>query len=102
MNIDLHHLIKCDAVLAPIIELRGARGGVCRHLARLLERAAVLEVGRDAGAAEGVVANLGGDVGGLGASAHHSPSVGSMQSLAVEDRLSTAVGAVPDDPSARS
>jgi len=24
-NIDLHHLIKCDAVLAPIVELRSAR-----------------------------------------------------------------------------
>jgi hypothetical protein len=41
-NIDLHHFIKGDAVLAAVVELRGAGGGMGRHLARLLERAAGL------------------------------------------------------------
>jgi len=50
-NIDLHHLIERDPVLAPIVEL--GRAGRCmrRHLARLLERAAVFKVGGDVGAA---------------------------------------------------
>ena len=39
-------------------------GGMRCHLARLLERAAVLAIGRDAGGADGVVAHLGGNVGG--------------------------------------
>src|SRR5215467_3775979 len=78
-NIDLHDLIERDAVLASILELRRPRRGVRRHLARLLERASVLEVGRDARAAEGVVADFGGDAGRLGPTAHHSPSVGSVQ-----------------------
>jgi hypothetical protein len=63
-----------------------AGGGVLGHLARLLERAAVLEVGGDARAAEGVVAYLGGDAGRLGATAHHLLGVGAVQPLA----LSTA------------
>ena len=62
MNIDLRDLVERDAVLAPVVELGGVGGGMRRHLACLLERATVLEVGGDAGAAEGVVAHLGGDV----------------------------------------
>jgi hypothetical protein len=42
---------------------------------------AVLEVGRDAGAAEGVVAHFGGGAGRLGAPAHHGPSIGPVQPL---------------------
>src|SRR5262245_16224341 len=53
-------------------------------MARLLEGAAVLEVGRDAGAAEGVAAHLGGIAGGLGAPAHHLPGVGAVRSSAVQ------------------
>ena len=57
-NIDLHDFIKRDATLAPVIELRGAGRPMRRHPAGLLEGAAVLKVGRDARAAEGVVADL--------------------------------------------
>jgi len=32
-NIDLHDLVERDAVLAPVIKLRGAGGGMRRHLA---------------------------------------------------------------------
>ena len=60
-------------VLAPIVELGGAGGGMRRHLTGLLQRAAVLQVGGDAGAAEGVVADFGGDADRLGAPAIASP-----------------------------
>src|SRR5215831_7972439 len=39
-NIDLHHFIERDAILAAVVELRGAGGGMRRHLARLLKCAA--------------------------------------------------------------
>ena len=61
-----------DPVLAPVVELGGAGGGMRRHLARLFQRAPILELGRDARAAEGVVADCGGDAGRLGATAHPS------------------------------
>src|SRR5262245_27691957 len=95
-NIDLHDLVERDAVLAPIVELGGAGRRMRRHLTRLLERAAILEVGRNASAAEGVVADLRCDAGRLGATADHSPSVGPVESLTVEDRLPAAVGAITD------
>src|SRR5262249_6909881 len=82
-NIDLHHFIERDAVLAPVVELGGAGGGMRRHLARLLERAAVLQVSGDAGAAEGVVADLRCDAGRLGATAHHCPGI-TIELLLVE------------------
>jgi putative tryptophan/tyrosine transport system substrate-binding protein len=44
------------ALLAPVVQLGGAGGGMRRHLARLPKRPAFLEVGGDARAAEGVVA----------------------------------------------
>src|SRR5262245_34864111 len=63
-----------------------------RHLPRLLERAAVLEIGRDPRAAEGVVADLRGDASRLGATAHHLPGVDAVEPLTVELRLPPAVG----------
>src|SRR5215472_6766545 len=97
-NVYLHDVVERDAILAPVVELRGSRRRMCRHLPGLLQRAAVLEVGGDAGAAERVVADFGGDAGGLGAPAHHSPSVGAVEPLAIELRLPTAVGANLDGP----
>src|SRR5262245_4243859 len=64
-----------------------------RHLARLLQRAAVFQVGRDARAAEGVVAYFGGDAGRLGAPAHHSPSIVSVEPLTIELRRPTTQAA---------
>jgi hypothetical protein len=43
--------------------------------------------------AEGVVADFRGDAGGLGPPAHHLPSIGPMQPLAVKLRLPTTVRA---------
>src|SRR5215475_7347026 len=67
-----------------------------RHLARLLERAAVLEVGGNPRAAEGVVADLRGDAGRPGATAHHSPSIVSVEPLTIELRLPTTIRATFD------
>jgi tetratricopeptide (TPR) repeat protein len=64
-----------------------------RHLTGLLERAAVLEIGRDARAAEGVVADLRCDAGRPGATAHHSPSIVSVEPLTIELRLPTTIRA---------
>jgi hypothetical protein len=41
-NIDRHDLVEGDRVLAQVVELGGAGGGMRRHLARLIQRAAVL------------------------------------------------------------
>jgi hypothetical protein len=59
-----------------------------RHLARLLPCAPVLEVGGDAGAAEGVVW-LHISVVMLAGRAHHSPSIDGVAPLAVELRFPT-------------
>src|SRR5215468_4965267 len=67
-----------------------------RHLARLFERAAVLEVGGDARAAKGVVADLRCDAGRPGATAHHSPSIVSVEPLTIELRLPTTIRATFD------
>src|SRR5262245_27088829 len=93
-NIDLHDFIEGDAVLAPIVELRGAGRRMRRHLAGLLQRATVLEVGRNARAAEGVVADLRCDAGRLCATAHHSPSIVSVEPLTIELRLSMTIRAM--------
>src|SRR5262245_12143108 len=95
-NIDLHDLIERDAILAAVIELGGARGGLRRHLTGLLQRATVLEVGRNASAAEGVVADLRCDAGRPGATAHHSPSIVSVEPLTIELRLPTTIRAIFD------
>ena len=44
-----------------IAEMRRARAGVVRHLRRLLQRVAVLEIRRDPGCPEAVIAELGHD-----------------------------------------
>src|SRR5262245_34702210 len=93
-NNDLHDLIERDAILAAVIELGGAGRRMRRHLPRLLERATVLEVGRNASAAEGVVADLRCDAGLLGATAHHSPSIVSVEPLTIELRLSMTIRAM--------
>src|SRR3954469_14505541 len=42
-------LIKADLIVAPVVELGGAGRGVVGDHRRLLQRAAVLQLGRDAG-----------------------------------------------------
>src|SRR5262245_47473441 len=82
-NIDLHHFIERDAIIAAVVELRGAGGGMRRHLAGLLERTAVLEVGCDASTATRRP----------GPPLHHLPGADPVEPLAVELRLPPAVGA---------
>src|SRR5262249_5413201 len=67
-----------------------------RHLTGLLQRAPVLEAGRNASAAEGVVADLRCDAGRPGATAHHSPRIVSMEPLTIELRLPTTIRAIFD------
>src|SRR5262245_6537423 len=67
-----------------------------RHLAGLLQRAPILEVGRDASAAEGVVADLRCDAGRPGVTAHHTPSIVSVEPLTIELRLPTTIRATFD------
>src|SRR5262249_14439718 len=67
-----------------------------RHLTGLLQRAAALEVGRNASAAEGVVAHLRCDARRPGATAHHSPSIVSVEPLTIELRLPTTIRATFD------
>ena len=86
------HLVERHAVLAPIVELGGAGGGMRRHLARLLESSAVLEVGRDPRASKRVVANVRVESRCLGAPLHHPPCVPTVEAFAIELRDATAEG----------
>ena len=56
---DAPDLIQADLVVAAVIELGRAGRGVVGDHRGLLERAAILQVGRDAGDPEGVIANAG-------------------------------------------
>jgi hypothetical protein len=67
------HLVEADLVAPAIVELRG---GGSRHRGGVFERAAVLQIRRDAGRAEGVIADLRLDAGAGGAPAHHGVDVG--------------------------
>jgi UDP-3-O-acyl-N-acetylglucosamine deacetylase len=64
---NLLDLIEGDLVVAAVVELGGARAFVRGHLLGMLEQAAVLQIDRDAGRAERVAAELGGDAGRRGA-----------------------------------
>src|SRR5229473_2300977 len=58
-NRNLLHLVERDFVGAPVVELGGARRGVVGERPGVLKSALVLEIGGDAGRAEGVIADLG-------------------------------------------
>ena len=62
--------------MTPVIEPRGSGRGVVRHCGGVLEGAAVLQVGGDAGRTERVVADLRADAGGDRAPANHRIGVG--------------------------
>jgi hypothetical protein len=51
------HFVEAHLVAPAIVELRGAGRGVVRHGGRIFERAAVFQIGRDAGRPEGVIAD---------------------------------------------
>jgi hypothetical protein len=70
------HLIEAHFLAPPIVELRRSRAGMVRHLRRLLQRAAVLQIRRDPGCPEAVIAKLGRDAGRRRASADHCIGVG--------------------------
>ena len=64
-------LVEADVVAAPVIKLGGARRCVVRHRRGLFERAAIFQIGGDAGRAERVVADRRGDAGRERAAPHH-------------------------------
>ena len=57
------HLVEAEFVLPTVVELGGAGRDVVGHGCRLLQRAAVLQVGRDARSPEGVIADPRGNPG---------------------------------------
>src|ERR1017187_7372142 len=86
-------LIEAHLVAPPVIELRRPGAGMVGHGRGLLQRPAVLEIGRDAGRPETVVADLGLDPGRLGAPANHLVGVGLGQGTAGELARAAADGA---------
>ena len=60
LNADPFDLIEADFIVAPVVEPRGLGVRVRGHLLGMLELGlGVLQIGRDAGAPEGVIANGG-------------------------------------------
>ncbi len=78
------NLVERHFLSAAIIELRRAGAGVVGHLRRSLKRPAVLEVRGDARCAKRVIADLGRDLGFLGAPLDHCIGVRLGQGIAGE------------------
>jgi len=78
---DAFDLVEADLVGRSVVELGCAWGLVGGDLLRVLQRTAVLEVGGDAGGAEGVAAEERGlDAGNTAADAKHAQWAGSLWS----------------------
>src|SRR3954469_2504619 len=75
------HFVLRKAFLGAVIELGRSRALVCRHFLRVLERAAVREIGGDAGRPERVTADRFGDAGRRGAASDHAPGIGLTHQL---------------------
>ena len=84
-------LILREPILGAVVKLGRARAFVCRHLLRVLERAAVAEISRDAGRAERMIADLRHDASGSGAAADHQvaqlPPLARALAVSVEDLI---------------
>lgn len=87
---DPFDLIERDLIRAPVVELRCRCAGVVRHSSRLLERAAVLEMGGDPRGPERMIANLGVDAGSRRTAPDHRIGIGLGQG-----RARKPIGAVP-------
>jgi hypothetical protein len=74
-------LIERDLVAAPVVEAGSPGRLMGGHLLGGLQPAAVLEVGRYPGGAEGVAADLGLDAGLAGPPANHPPDIGLEQGI---------------------
>ena len=64
LNSNLLDFIERDLVVCAVVELGGTRALVGGHGLSVLERAAIVEIGGDAGGAEGVIADRRGNGGG--------------------------------------
>ena len=92
-NHDPLDLVEVHLVPPPVIELGRPGAGMVGHGRGLLQRAAVLEIGRDAGGAKAVIADLGLDPGRRRAPANHRVGVGLGQGSAGELAGAAADGA---------
>jgi hypothetical protein len=70
------HFVLRQPFLGAVIALGRARALLRRHLLRVLQGAAIVELGSDAGCAERVVADRRQDAGDHGAPADHAPGIG--------------------------
>src|SRR5271166_4273207 len=70
-NHDPLDLIEADFIAPAVVELRRARRRMVCHRGGLFQRAAILEIGGNAGGAKAVIAELGFDAGRRGAPADH-------------------------------
>src|ERR1700752_1198259 len=73
------YLVEAEFFAPAVAELRGAGAGTVRHLRRLSQRAAVLEIRRDPGCQETVIAELGRDAGGVPPPRDHLVGFGLLQ-----------------------
>jgi len=87
------YLIKADFLVPAVVELRRTRAGVVGHPRRLLQRAAVFQIRRDAGRPETVIAELGGDAGRRRPPPDHRVGVGLGQGRSRQQPSATADGA---------
>ena len=92
LNGDPFHFVQRNLLLPPVVELGGPWGLVVGDVLGRLERAAVLQVGGDAGGAEGMVADPGLDAGGLRPPLDHAVGVLLPQSVAGEPARSARRG----------
>ena len=97
LNSNAFHFAKTDFISPAIVKLGSSSAGVISHRRRVLERAAVLEVGGDPRRSETVIADPGLDTGGERPPSNHGVGVGLGQ-----DRSGKSTGASPDRPEQRT
>ena len=84
-NQDSLDLIEAHVITSPVIEPRCARALVVGDFLGVFERAAVLQIGRDAGGSECVAPDGGGELRSNGAAFDHGENVEAMQALRAEN-----------------
>lgn len=92
LNSNPLHVVEAHILGTAMVEPRGARVGMVCHLARLLQRAAILEIRGDAGSSEGVIADRRGDAPDLRPAAHYGVRFAGCDGAAGEPLLAPAAG----------
>ena len=91
-DLDSFKLIECRLIVAPVVELGGAGGGMGGHGGGFFEDTAIFEIVGDAGCSEAVIADPCGDAGGPGAAIDHLSGIAVGQ-RSVAQRLGDAIDA---------